>query len=156
MADFMLHKGVFLPFVQEEVLQTLRGMKYRPCPPFLGSFNYSRYRFDQRLPIKIEGTIARLQEFVPEQGFNTVFIQHYPTGSFVKRHKDPRNNVGKTVIAVFGRFHGALSLHGRIPYTAESGDVVVQDCTIDGHQGEWHSVDKVIGERYAIILNTIL
>lgn len=151
-----VRRQIFTPGEQYWVVQILKSLPYRPCPKFLGQFDYSQYKNWSRFDPFLVDMIRRLESLVPFQKFNTVFIQRYLDESFVQRHKDPLNNVGKTVIAIFGQFTGGVSDHNGSSYRADSGDVVIQNCTINGQQGEPHSVGRIMGERYAIILNTIL
>jgi len=140
---------------QKEVVSILRRIKYRPCPSFLGHFEYSKWISLNYLESDLADVILRLTEIIPGQTFNTVFIQRYLDHSFVMRHRDPLNNLDKTVVAVFGQFTGAISDYDGFQYSAKSGDVIIQDCTINNVQGLPHSVSAIVGERYALILNTI-
>jgi len=149
-------KAVFTPEQQEEIVKELDTIDYCPSPTFLGNFEYSQFRNYRYLPLHIYDVIIRLMDMFNTQVFTTIFIQRYPEGSFVKEHRDPLNNIGKTIIAVFGNFDPVYSWCDEEPYVAESGDIIIQDCTIDGVQGPLHSVEEILhGKRYCIILNTI-
>ena len=102
-------------------------------------------------------------DLCPNQEFNTIFIQKYEAGTSVKKHRDPRNNIGYIIIAVFGDYDGAVSriyheeTSGSTSFHLKPGDVLVLPCTIDGKQGPAHEVSEIEdGTRYAIILNTII
>lgn len=151
----IVHRQFFNKERQTEICSILATLPYRRAPSFLGSFQYSKYQNPDVLNPVLQYAINELTIQVPQQQFNTIFIQRYPNGSYVKQHRDPFNNIGKTIVAIFGEFSGAESHHDNISYYAYPGDVVIQDCTIDGCQGAYHSVDTIYGERYAVILNTI-
>jgi hypothetical protein len=141
---------------QQQIAEILSRRFYRPCPAFLGHFDYSKFTNIQGLGSELIEVILLLSSLVPSQEFNTVFIQRYLAGAFVAGHRDPRNNLDKTVVSIFGHFDGAISQCADFRYRLDSGDVAIQDCTINGEQGPYHSVDSVTsGVRYAIILNTI-
>jgi len=138
----------------------LLKMKFNPAPGFLGNFGYLKFTGERKVDIALRPICKKLADLVPEQKFNTVFIQSYKLGATVNRHRDPRNNTGYTIIAPFGIWTGAEStceLPGGIhKYTAKPGQAVVQTCTINGVQGPYHSVAPVtMGHRFCIILNTI-
>ncbi len=156
MANPIILTYFFNPELQIKIVEELRKIPYRKSPSFLGKFDYYKVTDFSTLPPFIGGIINPLKRLSPKQTFNTIFLQRYLDNSFVKCHRDPKNNVGKTIIAPFGDFKGALSTHGEMNYKANSGDVVIQDCTIDGVQGERHSVGTITGERYCVILNTIV
>lgn len=152
--SFEVHQGYIYP--QPEHHRALERLPYRAAPAFLGEFGFLSYKRIAQTPNALHGLIGRMQKLVPEQRFNRVFIQRYREGEFVKPHRDPINNVGVTLIAIFGQFEGAASnIEGEV-ISLVDGDVLVLDCTIDGKQGPVHEVSPVLsGTRYALILNTI-
>lgn len=132
----------------------------RAVPSWLGTFKFRPYYKNSYVNHLSLGPIAkRLSGLVPAQMFNTAFLQRYDVGSRVHAHRDPRNNVGFTIIAIAGEFTGAETALSCPPgrLLLKSGDVLVMPCTIDGLQGPQHEVSTVLtGTRYALILNTIL
>ena len=86
-----------------------------------------------------------------------MFLQRYRAGEYVSEHRDPTNNIGYTVLGIFGEFMGARSAVGGKNFILAAGDVLQLECTINGVQGPPHNVHPVIrGTRYALILNTII
>lgn len=154
---FRQHKNFFSKEEQELVNWQAPWVKWRRVPKWLGNFEFCIYtKKDNPLPTSLVQIASKLSNLVPEQKFNTVFFQKYEKGSFVKPHRDPKNNVGYTVIGVFGNFEGAQSHVGKQRLNLKAGDVLVQRCTIDNLIRPVHRVSKVTrGTRYAIILNTI-
>lgn len=149
-------------FLTESDLKKIRdavsGISYRPCPAWLGNFQFKIYDKDSELPSKeIISVAEKLTELVDDQTFNTVFIQKYEKGQEVFPHWDPRTNVGYTVIAPFGEFEGATHTIDEEEVRVNPGDVLVQQCTIGYSMGPKHSVSAVEkGTRFALILNTIV
>ena len=94
---------------------------------------------------------------VRDQEFNTVFLQRYERGQYVRSHRDPTNNLGYTVIATFGQWEGGVTtVEGADPFRMRPGDLVVLPCTIAGRRGPLHSVSRIEkGIRWTLILNTI-
>lgn len=153
-------------------LQAILGMlPYRPVPAWLGDFEFKLYgtaygRDHGKAPDEIEVEAQKLAALVPGQQWTTTFIQRYHPGSGVKPHRDPRNNLGFTVIGLYGDFTPTwftVRQPDGSDLTLEQapGDVLVLPCTIEGVQGPLHSmgwsttVNPLKGPRYAIILNTI-
>lgn len=152
---------VYEQFLTQEERQAIATCPayLRAVPNWLGTFQFRPYYKSTYLKHPVLGGVAtRLAALVPDQTFNTAFLQRYETGSCVRPHRDPRNNVGFTVIAVAGEFTGAETKVSCPPgrLHLRSGDVLVMPCTIDGVQGPWHEVSEVTsGTRHALILNTI-
>lgn len=145
-------------------LEPLLPARGRGVPAWLGDFQFEIYgeggKNRRSIPYLMREFIDELASLRPSQQFNTVFFQRYNTGASVKLHRDPRNNVGFTVIAILGKFEGArTTLHlesGLTTFRLVAGDVLVLPCTIDGKQGPPHEVSPVLsGTRFAVILNTI-
>lgn len=152
--SFTVHQRYLYP--QPEHYRALERLPYRAAPAFLGEFGFLSYKRIAQTPNALHGLIGRMQKLVPEQRFNRVFIQRYAEGEFVRRHRDPINNVGQTVIAIFGEFEGAISNISGEEISLIDGDVLVLECTINGKQGPIHEVSPVLsGTRYALILNSI-
>jgi hypothetical protein len=152
-------KRNFLPQSDLDILlKEAEEVTYRPCPGWLGNFNFKVY--DKRSGPPSTGILyvaEKLTDLVDEQTFNTVFLQKYEAGEFVREHQDPRNNVGDTIIACFGDFDGATHTIDGEEVQVFPGDVLVQQCTVGYSMGPKHSVSEVIdGVRYALILNTIV
>ncbi len=130
------------------------------APNWLGKFRLKQ-TLRNKAPKKFENIIRKMEALVPDQRFNSVFFQTYTPGDSVNKHRDPKNNVGKTIIAIFGSFDGGYTtIHDddgtSFQFKLQDGDVLVLDCTIDGKQGPLHEVSEITsGCRYAIILNTI-
>jgi hypothetical protein len=162
---------------EEEEVQVLRGavnaynttnlwleigrLGLRRAPHFLGDFKYQMYK-GCPMGHQTNRVVSYLRTLVPNQSFNTVFIQSYEPGQCVKPHRDPRNNVGQTVIGLFGdNWETLLSVDSEeTQFRQFPGDVFILPCTIDGVQGPRHAVNWAInsgnGIRHAIILNTII
>lgn len=150
-----------------ELVKDLASVAYRPSPSWLGSFGLKMHRgvdLGRSCPTHIYESVweeaRRLAEAVPRQKFNTLFLQKYVAGQEVKPHRDPRNNLGYTVVGLYGDFEVTYLMLGpqedAVPQ--RPGDVFVLPCTIDGRQGPLHAVrwpSGSRGTRYAIILNTI-
>ena len=152
--SFTIYRGYLYP--QPEHRRALERLPYRAAPEFLGKFGLIPYKRISHTPDALHGIISRMQALVPEQRFNRVFIQRYREGEFVRPHRDPINNVGVTIISVFGEFEGAETNIEGETFFLQNGDTLVLDCTIDGKQGPVHEVSPVLsGTRYALILNTI-
>ncbi len=137
----------------------------REVPGWLGDFKFNVFgptgKSHKKLPYKAREFMDELATLCPEQDFNTTFVQCYGTGTSVKPHRDPLNNVGHTVIAILGEFEGATTtLHLQpepVTFALKAGDILILPCTIDGVQGCIHEVSPVLsGTRYAVILNTVL
>jgi hypothetical protein len=143
-----------------EELDVIKQLKYKPCPPFLGNFEFicygTPYGYGKVFPKKLYNIRDSLSALVPDQKFNSVFIQRYETGQYVKLHRDPKNNIGYTVLLIMGQFEGAISTIKGVDYQLNNTDALILECTINGRQGPMHEVSKVTsGTRYAFILNTI-
>lgn len=158
---FQVHRKLFAPEECDRVLWQSVWTKFRPVPKWLGNFNFCIFGEEEgkkvaKLPVTLKPLIKKLADLVPNQDFNTVFLQKYEKGQFVKPHRDPRNNLGHTVIGVFGEFEGAESVIGRKRLQLLKGDALVQRCNLDGLPRPLHRVSEVTeGTRYALILNTI-
>lgn len=149
----------FLPESDLELLRKAAGdVSYRPCPAWLGNFQFKIYDKNSGPPKNEVLYVAeKLTTLVDEQTFNTVFLQKYEEGEEVFPHWDPRTNVGYTVIAPFGNFEGATHTIDGEEIQVNPGDVLVQQCTIGYGMGPKHSVSAVEkGTRFALILNTIV
>lgn len=160
MQPYQIYRQYFNPRPIEDAL----AENTRQVPHWLGNFSFAVYGQNgkslRKLPNAIKELNAKLaSELCPDQFFNTTFIQKYEAGHFVKPHRDPKNNIGNTIIAVLGDFTGAettLHLDRKIRFTLVAGDVLVLQCTVNGIQGCLHEVSPVkFGTRYAIIQNTI-
>lgn len=152
-----------------KLVNELASINYRPCPHWLGDFSFQGYPFPgqrsrwyrKELPPLARAEAQTLAQLVPNQVFNTVFIQRYEDGQNVFKHRDPRNNVGHTVIATYGDYSCPPVTRLWSPdhsFQQQAGDVLVLPCTIDNRQGPYHEVTWMrpsTGTRYAIILNTI-
>lgn len=159
---YRIIRNYFDPKPLEEVLK----VSGKRAPHWLGDFDFEIYgtvygKKPKGMPYRIKELINRLHvDLCPDQEFNTYFFQKYQEGRSVSKHRDPKNNIGYTIIAVLGDFTGATTtLHlekSKVSFTLHSGDVLILACTIDGKQGVPHEVSKVVsGTRYAIILNTV-
>lgn len=149
----------FLTFEEKQAIEQACSSHLRAVPSWLGTFKFRPYYKSSYVNHPSLGPIAkRLSTLVPAQKFNTAFLQRYDTGSCVSPHRDPRNNIGFTIIAVAGEFTGAETALSCPPgrLHLKSGDVLVMPCTIDGIQGPRHEVSPVItGTRTTLILNTL-
>ena len=156
----LLSQGFLTVEERKELQLAAEKLSLKNSPAFLGNFGYRQFKYPEPLPSVFEAVMERLQGLVPTQEFNVAFVQRYDKGCEVKRHRDPLNNVGMTVIALFGEYTGARNVYegptGPTEYGTKAGDVLVAPCTLNGKQGPWHSVTPVeSGTRWALILNTI-
>lgn len=138
----------------------LAKLAYRSAPHFLGNFRAAMYGdvYGRKvaIPSRLQPYFDKFAALVPNQKFNVLFVQKYPTGASVKPHKDPKNNTGKTIVFVCGGFTGATTTVENKTFQLVRGDCLIQDCSINGKQGPRHQVSEVLsGTRYAFILNTI-
>jgi len=144
------------------VIGGARQVHFRPCPAFLGNFQFAMFgdvygRYHGALPPGLHHLAKRMAALYPQEEFNAAFVQRYDLGAYVKAHKDPMNNLNRTLIAIFGDFEGAETTVGGEKFTARPGDLVELPCTVNGVRGPRHQVSPVTsGCRYALILNTIL
>lgn len=145
------------PEEQKLIVDFGKNTVFKAAPDWLGKFDMKAFynRSYQKTPLN--NVINKISALLPSQRFNTVFLQRYTQGQFVNRHRDPKNNIGYTLIAVAGEFQGAMSyIDGKHPMAITPGMVLALPCTIDGIQGPRHHVSEVTsGVRYALILNTI-
>ena len=112
------------------------------------------------VPEALRPLAKKIAALEPSQKFNAVFIQRYETDACVQRHRDPKSNIGMTLIYVAGEFTGAettIWIDGRRErFSLASGDALSLEATIGGIQGPEHEVSAVeSGTRYALILNTV-
>jgi len=139
-----------------------KDWKYRRCPKWLGNFSMIKFDLKQAKKENIPPVVLRIAEKVLgvieiKQNFNTIFIQKYEPGQYVKPHYDPRNNVGHTVIIPFGEFEGGVSTVNSESFLLKPGNILIQQCTIGYSIGPRHSISAIeSGTRYALIFNTIL
>lgn len=143
---------------QQLIVEVATNSTFKAVPTWLGNFAFRCYYNNSIQHTRLNKVVERLASLKPEQKFNTVFLQRYRVGAWVGEHRDPKNNVGVTIIGIAGEFTGAISkCAGQRDYQLLPGDVAIQPCTIEGVQGPRHSVTPVLsGTRYALILNTIL
>lgn len=137
-------------------------IQLRSSPQWLGGFGFRIYgmyggRNYGRTPKLLRRQAERMKQLVPDQFFTTLFLQRYKQDEQVLPHRDPRNNVGYTIISTFGTWTGATThIQGQEPVQMQAGSTMVLPCTINGKQGPRHWVTPVTsGTRYALILNTI-
>jgi hypothetical protein len=131
---------------------------YRKAPYWLGNFEFRIFKLGRDSIPLVVGLVAKqlATGLAPEQQFNTYFLQRYHKGQFVRSHRDPKNNLGQTIIAPFGSWEGAESTVARRRFSLNPGDVLVQRCNSGGMHRPLHKVSPVTkGVRYALILNTI-
>lgn len=159
MSTYKVHRSFFDPAGLGDALDEVR---MSPAPRWLGRFSLRYWKQAnweevlRHVPSVVAVLTRRLATLVPDQQFNTLFLQRYEVGDFVAPHRDPVSNVGCTVISVCGDFEGAKSTVAGISFSLAPGDVLVQCCTVSGVQGPWHEVSPVArGVRYAVILNTV-
>ena len=140
---------------------TASTQSLRPCPPWLGNFKFRIYgevygRSQGKLPLNLRLAAEHMEKLVPEAFFNAVFLQRYDSGQYVRRHRDPLNNVGCTLIGYFGNWTGATLQVDNKSYQPMAGDVVQLATTVNGKQGPYHQVSPVLsGTRWALILCSI-
>lgn len=158
MKKFEVVKNLLTKDDLELLLDSVLFIRFRPCPKWLGNFQFKVYDKNTDPPPKEIIQIAnKVIGLVDNQKFNTIFLQKYEYGEYVKPHIDPRNNVGKTIIVPFGEYTGGLSIIEGETIDVSPGDVLVQDCTNGYSMGPKHSVSKIeSGMRFALILNSIV
>ena len=157
-----------------ELISELEKLQLRPVPNWLGDFKFRMIkRFTENNAFSefhtvIQCELIKLAALVPDQQFNTVFIQRYEPGQAVHQHRDPRNNIGHTVIGLYGTNWKTHFIHyTRGPTNPDTfiqrpGDVMVVPCTLGGVQGRPHEMywaedhQDEMTTRWAIILNTII
>lgn len=136
----------------------------KPVPSWLGDFKFGifgeGYGTKRKLPNQFRFVAESMASLHPDQTFTTTFLQCYEKGTSVKKHRDPKSNIGYTLIGVYGEFTGAETTlyldSGPVRFTLAPGDVLSLACTIGGVQGVPHEVSEVTsGTRYALILNTL-
>lgn len=154
-----LYSNFFVP--SPLLVSEASTINYKPCPSWLGQFQIKMYgeaygRNHGKLPPALRALALDLTKLVPEQQFTTCFVQKYKQGSFVSPHRDPKNNIGYTLIALFGSWIGGKTIVENVEYETAPGTVCKLPCTFNGYQGPRHSVTEITsGIRYALILNTI-
>ena len=159
-----LHACAFEP--KQSHREVAEDTPLRPCPKWLGNFSFRQWGGKHPDPFPFPAGLAELvptlEALVPAQKFNTVFLQRYERGQAVYEHRDPKNNLGHTVIGLFGEWTGGTSIisfgdDDVNTFDLQPGNALVMACTIDGKQGPLHSVSPVLsGTRWALILNTIV
>ena len=154
-----IHRQVLTP--EEQAVFLNMGLQMydsmKKVPHWLGEFSFKTYYKYSWKRTALAPVVEKLATFAPHQKFNTVFLQVYASGAIVKEHRDPRNNVGETIIGIAGDFTGANTyVNGQLAGQLLPGDVGVLPCTINGVQGPRHNVTRVLtGYRVALILNTV-
>lgn len=168
--DLSIHRDLLGPRAQDpELLAELEDLRYTRAPPFLGTFGFWS---GPVLPSDLQGgpdearqsevlrEVARLGALAAATPFNRVFVQRYNREG-VRPHRDPKNNLGCTVIGLYGSGWGTTfwDHDASRSWQQAPGDVFVLPCTDPETkiQGPKHSVTWGfgIGVRYAIILNWI-
>lgn len=152
-----IYRNLLTETEQNFILQLAANTTFKQCPSWLGNFQFKCYYNNSFLnKSSCRELFEKLALQVPNQEFNTVFLQKYPVGSIVKQHRDPKNNIGYTIIAISGIFTGATTTVNKTSYQLQSGDVGILPCTINETQGPPHCVSEVTsGLRVALILDTI-
>ena len=153
-------EGCFFP--ESRHLEAARGVPLRPAPRWLGNFSFRVWGGGTPdpvpFPVELADLVVQLQQQVASQQFNTVYLQRYDRGHQVLEHRDPKNNLGYTVIGTFGTWEGATTSvrePENLSFRMGAGDVAVLPCTLNGKQGPRHSVSRVTyGTRWALILGT--
>ncbi len=168
--DYLIVRDYLPSMVQNLLLDDIK--KYvdrdmRQAPVWLGNFKFIYWKGECPGPAastRIENLFVNAGQLVPEQKFNTLFIQKYEVGSQVKRHRDPKNNLQSTIIIPLGDYEGA-EMHMELGLTRGSvkiaqpkpGDALILRCTMEGIQGPPHMVTPVTkGTKYSFIMNTII
>lgn len=138
----------------------------RPVPKWLGDFTFEiRGKAYGRSFSALDIKLQKLHEDITRAAeltfpFTTWFLQRYDTGTQVLRHRDPRNNIHATYIAVYGDFEGGITTiwdPDEKQYQLKAGDVGILRCTKNGIQGPYHSVSRITkGTRYTFIGNCII
>jgi len=156
--------SIFSPQDLKELEVEALGQKLRPVPSWLGDFHFKVYgqvynRDQGRLPPLLrQAAIELIERFQLGIRFNAAFLQRYDTGTSVKEHRDPANNLHRTIIAPFGTYTGGnLVVENKIVSTLVPGAAVCLPCTVDGQRGPKHHLTKIeTGTRWALILNHIV
>lgn len=153
---FHVHRSFLNIDDVERALWVMPWVQWRPCPNWLGDFKFHIIK-PVHLPAQLSHVYDKLKTLVPEQKFNTVFLQKYDKGQSVKPHRDPKNNLGYTLIAPVGHWEGGETVLGKkTRFRLKPGDVLKLRCQVRGLQRPLHRMTPIIsGTRYAIILNTV-
>ena len=133
-----------------------------PAPTFLGQFGMAcfgeHYGRGRKLHPALKAVAVRMTALFPDQRFNCAFVQRYSDRHEVKRHRDPMDNIGRTLILTYGPFQwysfSCLGERSVYPNT-----LLVLPCTMEFEgrqvQGPNHACSAPMGRRYSLILNTI-
>jgi hypothetical protein len=168
------------PEVSHELLMEaedeLDGLRFNPAPGWLGSFGLlcfgQGYGRGRQLPTACRKTAILLRDQIwglygcdEAPPPNAAFLQRYTPGFTVRRHVDPKSNLGITAILSLGDFHPLPTVRVWTPSSSSPkelnpgrGDVVVLPCHTSHGPGPAHSVEGHFlqqGTRYAIILNHV-
>jgi hypothetical protein len=158
---FTIHRNFFSREEQEVFSYLIPWIEWQRCPKWLGNFASRPYgeisgKSFGRLPRDIKMMTDRMAALVPGQHFTTAFIQKYEVGQGVKPHRDPKSNLGYTVLGAFGEWEGAETVLEKHRFTLRSGDALVQRCYIKSRRRPLHRVSEVTkGIKYSLIINTI-
>ena len=138
-----LYENFWTQEEQARIIAFIDSLSMKTAQPWLGRFRIKGY-YDNSIKqtelSDIFDKFCTLNQDVYVQDFNTVFLQKYPEGSYVNEHKDPKNNVGYTLIGIFGDFEGAETDVEGNKVRVEPGQILAMPCTIDGVKGPKHSV----------------
>lgn len=155
-----IYRKFFCMEDQDVLMQYVRSLPFKGArwPSPLGRVTLGWYRGENRgrLPGSVK-TILRPALALSQQRWTTCFVQKYGPGQNVAPHRDPKDNLGHTVIVALGDFEAATFTAAERDYEFGPGDVIKLPCTINGVQGPVHSVSPFVGGtvRYSIIFNTI-
>lgn len=158
------------PFSEEFIAaleKAMMALRYNVAPEWLGGFGFRMFGGPEggtykRVPLSPEfyapfDFSREVAGLVKDQKFNTVFCQRYIEKDIVKSHRDPKNNILKTVVVVCGEFTGTYTKIDQDVVKMKRGDVLIMDCTIGSKRGPTHSVSQVeTGTKYSFILNTLV
>lgn len=141
----------------DSMVNVFKSWKWRPVPTWLGNFQFSMFSNLRKVPAEAELLFGILSLLVPEQKFNTLFVQKYEVGQQVLPHRDPKNNYGATIIAYFGIWTGGETTIEGEKIQPKHRDVVIQRCNYENLPRPLHEVSPIIsGTKYSFILNTII
>lgn len=161
-------KQVFSQEEQHDFLSNgLAAVSFASSESLLGkgeAFEYALYDHEQAggewpaIAPQLDSIVRRLAKQVPHLRFNTMWLQRYLTGGFIRPHTDPRSYLGVVVIGVFGNFTGGqLAVGEKLQPVdnVEAGDVVLLLANTEArYTMPLHAVSQVeSGERVVVILN---
>lgn len=148
---------------QAALMAEATEVDFKTAPTFLGPFGMAcygeHYGRGRKLPPTHKAIALRMMAQLPAQKFNCAFLQRYSKDVGVKRHRDPKDNVGHTLILTYGPFE-SYDFWCKSQWTIRPRTLIKLPCTMEFEgelvQGpEHYAYATERGERFSLILNTI-